>query len=116
MDYLAVEKHSLPIELIMEAPRLIAFDKTTVNLSDFAGEFYSEELSTTYSFIMKEGKLTAKHSRFSDFDLSLIKEDVFSGDAWFFGQVAFIRDANASITGFKVSNGRVRNLHFEKII
>ncbi|MCJ7467881.1 MAG: serine hydrolase [Maribacter sp.] len=100
---------------IMEAPRLKPFDKATVKLTDFTGDFYSVELSTTYSFIVAEGKLTAKHSRLSDFHLNPIKEDVFSGDAGTFGQVDFIRDSNAIVTGFKVSNGRVRNLYFEKI-
>ena len=40
---------------------------------------------------------------------------MFNGEAWFFGQVEFMRDANNIITGFKVSNGRVRNLYFEKV-
>jgi CubicO group peptidase (beta-lactamase class C family) len=99
----------------MEAVRANIFDKTAVNLSDFSGEFYSEELSTTYSFTMVDGKLTAKHSRLSDFGLDLIKEDVFRSDAWFFGQVEFVRDTNSIITGFKVSTGRVKNLYFKKI-
>jgi len=99
----------------MEAVRANIFDKTAVNLSDFSGEFYSEELSTTYSFTMVDGKLTAKHSRLSDFGLDLIKEDVFRSDAWFFGQVEFVRDTDSIITGFKVSTGRVKNLYFKKI-
>ena len=99
----------------MEAMRANIFDKTAVNLSDFSGEFYSEELSTTYSFTIVDGKLTAKHSRLSDFGLDLIKEDVFRSDAWFFGQVEFVRDTNSIITGFKVSTGRVKNLYFKKI-
>jgi CubicO group peptidase (beta-lactamase class C family) len=100
---------------IMEAPRTEAFDKTTVKLSDFAGEYYSEELSTTYNFTIVEDKLIAKHSRLSDFNLSPTKEDMFSGEAWFFGQVEFIRDSSGVVTGCKVSNGRVRNLYFEKV-
>ncbi len=100
---------------IMEAPRMNPFDKTAVKLDDFVGNFYSEELSTTYSFTVDEDKLLAKHSRLSDFHLDSIKEDVFSSDAWFFGQVDFIRDPNAEVSGFKVSNGRVRNLYFKKM-
>lgn len=100
---------------IMEAQRVKAFDKTAVVLSNYSGEFYSEELSTTYTFTMVDGKLIAKHSRLSDFDLSPTKEDVFSGDAWFFGLIEFKRDTNNEITGFSVSNGRVRNLYFKKM-
>jgi CubicO group peptidase (beta-lactamase class C family)/flagellar hook assembly protein FlgD len=100
---------------IREATRLKVFNKAAVKLTDFTGDFYSAELATTYSFAIAEGKLTAKHPRVSDFSLNPTKEDVFSGEDGIFGQVDFIRDPNAKITGFKVSNGRVRNLYFEKI-
>jgi hypothetical protein len=100
---------------IMEAPRVKEFDKSSVNLSDFSGEFYSEELSTTYNFTVVDDNLVAKHNRLSDFNLNPIKKDMFNGEAWFFGQVEFIRDSNDMITGCKVSNGRVRNLYFGKV-
>ncbi len=102
--------------IVMDAPRVIPFDADAVELSDFSGAFFSEELSTTYHFEVVEGKLMAKHSRLSDFDLSPVQEDVFAGNAWFFGKIEFVRDANAAITGFKVSNGRVKNLRFEKVL
>jgi hypothetical protein len=51
----------------------------------------------------------------SDFDLSPTKEDMFSSAAWFFGQIEFVRNPEGAITGCKVSNGRVRNLYFEKV-
>ncbi len=100
---------------IMEAPRVKEFDKSRVNLADFSGEFYSEELSTTYKFDVVGDSLIAKHSRLSDFNLNPIKKDVFSGEAWFFSQVEFVRDPKNLITGCKVSNGRVRNLYFKKV-
>ncbi|KAA3639168.1 MAG: DUF3471 domain-containing protein [Proteobacteria bacterium] len=102
-------------EQITEAKRLDKFDKSAVNLSDFTGDFYSRELSTTYRFIVVDDTLVAKHSRLSDFNLIPIKKDVFSGKAWFFGQVEFVRDSNGVVTACKVSNGRVRNLHFDKV-
>jgi len=100
---------------IMEAPRVKEFDKSSVNLADFSGEFYSEELSTTYNFTIARDSLVAKHSRLSDFNLIPIKKDMFSGESWFFGQIVFIRNEKNMITGCKVSNGRVRNLYFEKV-
>lgn len=100
---------------IMEASRVKAFDKSTVILSDFSGEYYSEELSTTYKFTVVSDSLVAKHSRLSDFNLNPIKDDMFNGEAWFFGQIEFTRDENNMISGCKVSNGRVRNLYFEKV-
>ena len=100
---------------IMDAPRVTESNKSYVNLADYSGEYYSEELSTTYTFTVVGDSLVAKHSRLSDFKLNYIKDDMFFGEAWFFGQVEFIRDENKVITGCKVSNGRVRNLFFEKI-
>ena len=47
----------------MDAPRLKPFDKSSVNLTDFTGHFYSEELSTAYEFMVQGEKLIAKHSR-----------------------------------------------------
>ncbi len=97
---------------ITEASRVKAFDKTSLNLSDYSGEYYSKELSTTYYFTSVNDTLVAKHARLSDVSLNPAKEDMFTG---VFGQIKFIRDANAAITGFRVSNGRVRNLLFEKV-
>lgn len=100
---------------IMDAQRLKEFDKKAVNLSEFSGSFYSEELATTYDFVVVGDKLMAKHSRHSEFELQPVKKDMFAAQAWFFGQVEFVRDANNGITGCKVSNGRVRNLYFKKL-
>lgn len=100
---------------IMDVPRVYEFDKSSVNLADYSGDYYSEELSTTYTFTVVGDSLVAKHSRLSDFNLNPTKEDMFFGEAWFFGQIEFIRDENNIVTGCKVSNGRVRNLFFEKI-
>lgn len=100
---------------VMEAPRAKEFDSNKVNLSEFVGTYFSDELSTSYAFVLEERKLIAKHSRLSDFELTAVKLDVFSSDAWYFGQVEFVRSADGNIKGCKVSNGRVRNLNFEKI-
>jgi CubicO group peptidase (beta-lactamase class C family) len=95
--------------------RVEKLDLSAIKIEDYTGAFYSEELSTTYSFTIVDGKLIAKHSRLSDISLSLIKEDMFSGNTWFFGQIEFIRDSNNAISGCKVSSGRVRNLLFKKV-
>jgi CubicO group peptidase (beta-lactamase class C family) len=99
----------------MTAPRLKDFDAKSVNLTEYAGEFHSEELGTSYSFLVEKGKLIARHQRHPDIRLSPTKEDFFSGNVWFYGQVEFVRNSEKAITGVKVSNGRVRNLWFEKV-
>jgi hypothetical protein len=94
--------------------RLPDFDPTKVNLADHTGDYYSQELSTTYSLVVESGKLIARHFRTGDVHLSALKADQFSGDQWYFGSVEFLRDTTNTITGCKVSTGRVRNLKFEK--
>ena len=100
---------------ITDARRIKPFDKSAVALSEFAGRFYSEELSTAYIFTVENGKLVAKHSRLSDINMTPIKADLFSGDRWFFRRIEFVRDKDKKIIGCKVSSGRVRNLLFKKI-
>lgn len=42
------------------------------------------------------------------------KDDAFSGNQWFFGEIKFIRDANNAIRGCKISSQRARNILFKK--
>ena len=99
-------------ELIMN--RAEPFDPESVDLSEFAGRYYSEELLTMYEFILDDGTLIARHQRNPDITLTPTGPDKFSGDTWFFGQVEMVRDPSGAITGCKVSSGRVRNLVFTK--
>jgi CubicO group peptidase (beta-lactamase class C family) len=96
------------------AMKMPDFDPSKVNLAEYEGDFYSSELSTTYSIVVESGKLIARHFRTGDIHLVAAKPDQFTGDQWYFGNIEFIRDNNA-ITGCKVSTGRVRNLNFVKV-
>ena len=96
------------------AMKMPDFDPSKVNLAEYAGDFYSSELSTTYSIVVESGKLIARHFRTGDIHLVASKSDQFTGDQWYFGNIEFIRDNN-TITGCKVSTGRVRNLTFVRM-
>jgi CubicO group peptidase (beta-lactamase class C family)/translation initiation factor IF-1 len=96
------------------AMKISDFNPTKTNLSEYTGDFYSGELSTTYTMVVESGKLIARHFRTGDVLLTLNKPDQFSGNRWYFGKVAFTRDSNGKIAGCNVSGGRVRNLKFEK--
>jgi CubicO group peptidase (beta-lactamase class C family) len=101
---------------VFDAQRMKPFDKSSVRLGEYAGQFHSDELSTEYTFVIKNDTLVATHSRLSDIKMTPAKTDVFNGDKWFFGQTEFIRDKNKSVIGCKVSSGRVRNIWFKKVI
>jgi CubicO group peptidase (beta-lactamase class C family) len=89
------------------------FDPSTLKLTDFTGRFYSPELETTYSLVIVNDTLIAQHQRHDDTKMIPRKPDEFSNG--FLGDVAFTRDKNSRVSGLKISNGRVRNLVFEKM-
>ncbi len=101
---------------VFDAPRMNPFDKSSVNLGEYVGQFHSDELSTEYNFVIKNDTLVATHSRLSDIKMTPAKTDFFNGDKWFFGQTEFVRDKNKAVIGCKVSSGRVRNIWFKKVI
>ncbi len=80
----------------------------------YEGIYYSDELRTVYEIVWRENKLIAQHMRMGSIELNMIKHNFFTGDRGFFGNVEFLRDDAENVTGFRVSNGRVRNLLFEK--
>jgi CubicO group peptidase (beta-lactamase class C family) len=90
-------------------------EKFTNNLNDFEGEYFSEELATTYFVKVKEGKLIASHRRLRDIALTEAGTDKFSGTNTFQIEVGFVRDGKKSVTGFKVSNFGAKNVMFTKV-
>ncbi|HKY29884.1 MAG TPA: serine hydrolase [Pyrinomonadaceae bacterium] len=87
---------------------------TAAQLTQFAGDYYSPELGTGYSLVVKDGKLIAQHRRHDDISLTELDGDLFSGNRWFFQTVQFTRDSEKRITGFRLTSGRVRNLRFDR--
>ncbi len=78
----------------------------------YVGQYYSDELKTTYSIEWRENNLIANHIRMGTIGLKLVKHNFFMGDRGFFGSVEFLRDNYDNVTGFRLSNGRVRSLLF----
>lgn len=86
---------------------------TRKDLLSYTGQFYSPELETTYSIYLKNDTLYWHHSRHGDFKMKVLKNDVLEGE-WPMLITKYKRDKRGKTTGFYVSNGRVRNLWFEK--
>ena len=82
-------------------------------LVEFAGNYYTEELDTTYTIAVRGNQLMAQHRRHDDISLTYAA-DHFVGDVWFFPEVHFTRDDTGRVTGFRLTGGRVRNLNFKK--
>jgi CubicO group peptidase (beta-lactamase class C family) len=81
-------------------------------LKEFEGDFYSDELGTTVTMLVKDSSLYGCDRRNEDLKF------IFSGkDTGTAGQgiIKFLRDEENRITGMTVSTGRVRNLKFVKL-
>ncbi len=92
-----------------------SIEKPKNNLKDFEGEYYNEELTTSYFVKAKDGKLIFSHRKLSDIKLTEIGKDKFSGTISFQVEVEFVRDGNKLVTGFKVSNFGAKNVKFNKL-
>ena len=87
---------------------------TTTQLTEFTGDYYSPELGTSYTLVVKDGKLVAQHRRHDDIPLTEVDGDLFSSNRWFFQNVEFTRDSEKRITGFRLSSGRAKNVRFDR--
>ena len=98
----------------MAGKRIERSDPGVDELARYAGRYFSPELDTAYTLIVKEEKLVATHVRHGEIELSPTSADEFTGNRWFFRQVAFERDADDMPTVMLVSSGRVRSVRFER--
>ncbi len=96
----------------MEAPRVELFQPTVAQLSAFVGDYYSEELDTTYRLTLKSDSLIALHRRHGEIGLIPTVQDEFRGDSWLLSPVSFVRDARGNVSAMLVGAGRARNLRF----
>ncbi|MCV9926125.1 beta-lactamase family protein [Flavobacterium sp. LS1R49] len=90
------------------------FDKTKVQLSQYTGRYYSEELNTEYTFIIKDNILTATHIRNSDITLKPFQPDTFIGSEWYFHKIEFIKNEESIITECKISGAKA-TIRFKKM-
>ena len=89
--------------------------ESNINLKDFEGKFYNEELNTDYSAKARNGKLVLSHTRLSDVELTETGKDKFAGNIEFAVEIEFLRDKDNAITEFKISNFGAKNVRFNKV-
>jgi CubicO group peptidase (beta-lactamase class C family) len=85
---------------------------TPAQLADFTGKYVSEELEgATYTLSVKDGKLNLQVRNQKDVLLTPVFADAFFGR----GIIRFTRNQQNAVSGFTVTIGSVRRLHFEKL-
>lgn len=90
---------------------------TSRTLSDFVGEYSSEELGTTYRVVVGDSGLVMHHYRHGPIPLTRLWKDEFTGvgAARFMRSVEFVRDAAGKVTGLSVFiDERSRNIRFAR--
>jgi CubicO group peptidase (beta-lactamase class C family) len=98
-----------------EGNRITAFKPDENDLQAYTGDYYSEELGTTYTIRMGDKTLIVRHRKHGEGTLTPTIKDHFICSFWWLRNMQFIRNDEKGLYGMRVSNGRVRNLWFEKI-
>ncbi len=83
-------------------------------LAGFSGDYWSEELETEYHILTVGNRLMIRHWRNDDVVLTPAGPDLFSGNQDWADRVYFLRNPSGSVSGFRISAGRVRGLVFTK--
>ena len=86
---------------------------SAAELSRFTGNFYSEELDTTYTLLVAGGRLTVKVPNNPPIPLDAAGPDEFySSDL---GDLNFPRDAGHQVFAFNLSTQEARGIIFKKV-
>ncbi len=81
-------------------------------LGAYAGRYFSEELDTRYDIVVRDSVLVRTHRKMSDATLMAAGRDGFSMGGT---TVLFSRDRRGRVTGFTVSDARVRGVRFVRM-
>ncbi len=90
--------------------RIRANDLSTLNLSDYIGQYYSKELDAVYTIKQNNDELEVTIRNNPAFTINASNIDLFS----FYGNQVRFKRKNQKISGFELDAGRVTGLKFEK--
>jgi hypothetical protein len=85
-----------------------------MRLVELAGDYWSDELETTYHLLSVNGRLVIRHWRNEDVVLTPTGPDLFEGNQDWVARVRFLRDRDGTVTAFRLTGGRVRSLLFKR--
>jgi len=85
-----------------------------VDLNEYLGKYYSEELETFYEIKIKKGQLVLEHHRVPDMYFDPVHKNLFTSKKRAIQELKFLRNRSGKLIGFKASNNRVKHLLFKK--
>jgi len=100
-----------PTPAVLE--RVASYTPAAPVLAALAGDYRSDELSTTYSLRVTDGALVAVVPGRAAIPLQPIRKDTFAGSL--VGAITFARDRRGRATGFTVHAHAARGLRFERL-
>jgi CubicO group peptidase (beta-lactamase class C family) len=80
----------------------------------YTGVYWSDELETQYTFLVRDGTLYARHAHHGEIALAPATKDQFSSGWWFAPEVKFVKDAGGNISGVTLGGGRVTAVAFTR--
>ena len=92
----------------------VSLSNTTLE-EKYAGHYYCKSLGIGYEVSVENAALKARNVKAEPVVLQPIANEVFSGNQWYMGSIAFELDRNENVKGFYVKNDAIRNLWFEKL-
>lgn len=92
--------------------QVVEWKPTAKELSEFAGEWYSEEAQAKASFVVENGKVFILNKPVIKLPLDPIYKDHFTGEGYV---IWFTRNAKGKIERMHVGGGRMRDMFFERI-
>ena len=99
----------------IRAPRVIFVVPPAEALVEYTGDYWSHELKTSYTFLVKDGELIARHQKHEDIRFSPTIRDTFESEAWWMREIVFVRDGMNRLNGMLVTSGRSRNQRFIRV-
>jgi CubicO group peptidase (beta-lactamase class C family) len=84
---------------------------TAAQLAPYAGTYWSDELETRFTVLVRDGALVIRQRLGDEAKLAPTYADAFTSPA---GTVVFSRDGTGKVTGFGIWAGRVRNVRFTR--
>ena len=82
-------------------------------LIEYTGSYFSQEIQSIYTITIEDSSLVLKNYHMEDMVMNPGNIDEFSA-GFPLGSIEFIRNDIEMITGFSASNGRTRDVYFEK--
>ncbi len=98
--------------------RFPAFAPAREALQEFVGEYYSEELDSTYRIEEDHAKLVLKRRKHAPAELAPVGQDLFAAATmmkWTVVPIQFLRDSQGRVSGMTLTAASVRNMKFVRV-